>query len=238
MHGGLSVGKNEKQKPVVIAHLRLDADLAGKPPVIAGGLYGWTLEKGGGVWIKDQFDQRADIAEQRKRIKAINAFLGSRENALAELKLKGSPMALLIEKASAKGEELQAAQDIEQAWFALAGALMFKPLTMEKTSPSRKPDWSPRICQSVEQYQAWANHWSVRRKTHLDHTLECVISAVIDQRPIRTIAGDLGFDFRKIERAVLGGLRDYAARAGWVDGKLARAWMDAAELTFARRKAA
>lgn len=196
-----------KQKAVVISHLRLDHELA-----------------------------EADSPE-RKRIKTINAYLGANENALAQVKLRGSPMALLIERASAKGEELMAAQEIELAYFALTGALMFKPLSLERTSPARRPDWNPRTTKAVEQYQAWANHWSARRKAHLDYTLECVISAVIDQRPIRQIADDLGFHHARIEKAVIGGLRDYAARAGWVDGKLAAAWQDAAERTFQGRAA-
>jgi hypothetical protein len=179
----------------------------------------------------------AGQSPEARRIKEINAYLGSHEYALSHARLQGSPMALLIERGSAKGEEFTAAQEIETAYFALTGALMFKPMSMERTSPGRHPDWSPRVTDAVQQYQAWANHWSARRKTHLDYTLECVISAVIDQRPIRTIAADLGFDFRKIERAVLGGLRDYAARAGWVDGKIAREWMEAAKMTFQRRAA-
>lgn len=173
-----------------------------------------------------------------KRIKQINAFLGSNENALAIAKLRGSPMALLIEKASAKGEELMAAQEIELAFMAISGALMFKPLSMERTSRGQYPDWPQRTCQAVAQYQKWANHWSARRKANMDYTMECIIAAVIDQRPIRSIAADLGFHHARIEKAVIGGLRDYAARAGWVDGKVAREWMDAAERTFNRRMAA
>lgn len=208
MRMGASIVAKQKPKPVVIAHLRLDHDLAG------------------------------ENSPERRRIKIINAYLGDRENALAELKLRGSPMALLIEKASAKGEELMAAQEIETAWFAISGALMFKPLNMERVGGGRRPDWSPKTCQAVEQYQIWANHWSIRKKSHLDHTLECVIAAVIDQRPIRAIAEDLGFGHSKIERAVLAGLRDYAARAGWVDNALARKWIAEAEITFKRRAVA
>jgi hypothetical protein len=177
----------------------------------------------------------AGNSPQAKRIKEINAYLGSHEYALSHARLAGSPMALLIEKASAKGEELMAAQEIETAFMAISGALMFKPLSMERTSPGARRDWSDRTAQAVEQYQSWANHWSARRKTHLDYTLEVVIAAVIDQRPIRTIAGDLGFDFRRIEKAILGGLRDYAARAGWVDGKIAKDWKEQAMKVFDRR---
>lgn len=225
MHGG-HMGKDTKPKPkpVVIAHLRLDSSLAIPPKPVKG--------------IAADPMKEAGLAGERRRIKEINAYLGSHEYALSHARLSGSPMALLIERGSAKGEEFHAAQEIELAFQAISGALMFKPLSMERTGRGVRQDWPKQTADAVQQYQAWATHWSARRKSHLDHTLECVVSAVIDQRPIRTIAADLGFDFRKIERAVLGGLRDYAARAGWVDGKIARAWMDAAELTFKRRAAA
>lgn len=208
MHGGLAVAKDKK--PVAIGHMRLDHKLA----------------------------VAAYDTTEAKRIKEINAFLGSGEYALSAKRLAGSPMAMLIERASAKGEELMAAQEIETAYFAISGALMFKPLSMERTSPGRYPDWSGKTTDAVQRYQGWANHWSARKKSHLDHTLECVIAAVIDQRPLRVIGEDLGFGRERIERAVLFGLRDYAARAGWVDGKIARDWMEAAERTFSRRVAA
>lgn len=169
-----------------------------------------------------------------RRIKLINAYLGARENALAEVRLRGSPMATLIERGSAKGEELAAAQEIELAFTAISGAMMFKPQSLERTDRGVRRDWSSRTADAVKQYQHWANHWSARRKACLDYTLECVIALVIDQRPVRAIGADLGFGHAKIERAVICGLRDYAARAGWVDGKIAAQWMDAAEETFAR----
>jgi hypothetical protein len=176
--------------------------------------------------------------EERKRIIEINRYLGDRPNALAEAKLAGSPMTMLIEKGSAKGEELMAAQEIEEAFMAISGAMMFKPQTLEKIDKGRAPDWSIRTARMVERYQAFANHWSVRKKRDLDYTLQCVIELVVDKRPVRQIAEDLGFHHTKIERAVLAGLRDYAVRAGWVDGKLAGQWTAEAEATFADRRAA
>lgn len=241
MLGGNRVGKEHKPKAVAIAHMRLDHKLA-KPDGLRRKQMATRLRTADEcrALLEEDYAEFVNTrdAAQTKRIKEINAYLGAHENALAQTRLRGSPMTLLIEKASAKGEELMAAQEIELAYMALAGALMFKPISMEKTSPGAKRDWSPRTTGVVQQYQAWANHWSQRRKAHLDYTLECVIAAVIDQRPIRVIGEDLGFHHTKIERAVLGGLRDYAARAGWVDGKIAKAWMEAAEQTFNRRVAA
>jgi hypothetical protein len=176
--------------------------------------------------------------DRLQRIKTINAALGSGDNALTSIRLRGSPMALLIDKGSAKAEEMMAAQEIETAFFAISGALMFKPISMEKVDRSHQAhNWSGKTSLAVRNYQAWANHWSDRKKQFLDHTMECVIAAVIDQRPVRVIAQDLGFGHAKIANAVINGLRDYAARAGWVDGRTAGQWMAAAEMTFKPRAA-
>jgi hypothetical protein len=232
---------SKEKKPVVIEHLRLDHTSArasdARRKQMAARL---ESESGLTISLAEAFEATGVLndSDQQRRIKAINAYLGCGENTLAVAKLRGSPMALLIEKASAKGEELMAAQEIERAWFALTGALMLRPLSMERVAGGRRPDWNAATAHAVKQYQAWAKHWSIRRKSHLDHTMECVIAAVIDQRPIRIIAEDLGFQHKRIERAVLGGLRDYAARAGWVDKKIAQNWINAAEQTFNRRAVA
>jgi hypothetical protein len=219
---GAGVAIREKPKPVQIAHLRLDHAIAvadGDSPLV-------------------------------RRIKEMNAFLESQQYISDQPGSKGqsadatkatiakrraSPIVALVEAGKLGAEELSAARDIETAFMALSGALMFKPLSFVQHSKGKPPEWNGKTSKAVEQYRKWADRWTIRRKSHLDHTLECIIAAVIDQRPIRVIAQDLGFDFRRIERAVIAGLRDYAARAGWVDGKIAQAWMDAAEQVFSRR---
>lgn len=131
------------------------------------------------------------------------------------------------------GHELQAAQEIETAFFAISGGLMFKPLLLERIDRARAPDLSPQVAMKVKRYQAWACHWSMLAK-QCDPTLEIVISAVIDQRGLREIAADLGFGHERIRNAVVRGLRDYAARAGWVGPREAAMWKVKAAHSFRR----
>lgn len=129
--------------------------------------------------------------------------------------------------------ELEAAQEIESAFFALSGALMFKPLSMEKIGHSRPPEWNDKLSAKVERYRRWADHWSIMAKL-CDPTMQVVIASVIDQRPFRDIGADLGFHHKRIRAATVRGLRDYAARAGWVTQGMAVRWQRSAGLTFNR----
>lgn len=150
-------------------------------------------------------------------------------------RLSGPPVARLVESKRIGAEELQAAQEIEMAFMAISGGLFMKPQNMEKVDGGRgNPDWPHKLAVIVGQYQDWANFWSDRRKQHLDHTLEITIAAVIDERHVRPIAEDLGFSEKKVKDAIVGGLRDYAARTNTVTGSIAEKWQAAALLTFRR----
>jgi hypothetical protein len=155
------------------------------------------------------------------------------ESAEWERGVRGAKKPVDMEKFGS--HELEAAQEIEAAFFALSGALMFKPLTFEKIGHSRPREWNEKLSEKVERYRNWADHWSVQAK-RCDPTMQIVIAAVIDQRPFRDISADLGFAHKRIRSAVVRGLRDYAARAGWVSGGCQAKWKASAGLTFYRRE--
>ena len=51
--------------------------------------------------------------------------------------------------------------------------------------------------------------------------LEVIIAAVVDERPISVIAADIGRSgrgYKIVKNGIVCGLRDYAARAGWITG--------------------
>jgi hypothetical protein len=149
--------------------------------------------------------------EERAKILSFN------EAAKASKRPSGSPIARLVDSGKIGPEELQAAQEIERAFMALAGGLFMRPQSMERVDGGRgQQDWPAGLAQAVNRYQDWANYWSAQRQQKLDHTLEITIAAVIDQRQIKTIAMDMGFHARRVTDAVKGGLRDYAIRAGWL----------------------
>jgi len=129
--------------------------------------------------------------------------------------------------------ELEASQEIEAAFFAISGGMMFKPMNYERTDPGKPSDWPEALALKVRRYQAWACHWSMMAK-RFDPTLQIVIAAVIDQRPFRETASDLGFGHERIRNATVRGLRDYAARAGWAHGRDGDRWRLNAGMTFRR----
>ena len=162
-------------------------------------------------------------AAERKRIKAINKFADGKT--LVELRMRGGPMAVLINNHKIGGEEMMAIMDIELAITAISGGLMFKPVSLELKSAGKKADWSGKVSEAVERYKTWANFWS-KRVAAGDRTLAIVIAAVIDGRAFRNIEQDYSIGTGRASLICVRGLRDYSARAGEVTSRLAHRWMD------------
>jgi hypothetical protein len=151
------------------------------------------------------------------------------------LRFRARPLVRLIEKKRIGTEEVRAAEDIAVAFHAQAGAVMIRSPSLEKrdaTYQAREPVW---IIDAVSRYKRWARHWSQRAR-HGDRTLEVVVAAVIDERAFHSIEADVGIRHGVAARAVIAGLRDYAARAGWTDHNTAEAWIKEAETIFVLRR--
>ncbi len=133
------------------------------------------------------------------------------------------PIEQLIDGGDISSLEFEAAKDIVRAFHAMAKALMLPPQSWERLDRSYQTNEPPIIVEAVERYKAWANHWSMRYKRG-DRTLPLLIAAVIDERGFRQIGIDEGIHHSKVKLAVIGGLRDYAARAGWCSGNEAQRW--------------
>jgi hypothetical protein len=191
--------------------------------------------------------ERIDIAERQSR-KQIKEYIASeeRENGVGEevggtgltiLKFrKGSPLARLADRGSIGKQELDAAEDIYHAFMALAGNLMIKPQSLERTDKTNGLYEPTRQIDSVARYRAWANHWSARKRLG-DRTLEIVIAVVIDEQPLRQIEEYQGLKHGRAGIIVSSGLRDYVARAGWAPKDMAGKWIVAAESNFVLRRA-
>ncbi|MET4238573.1 hypothetical protein ABIB07_001791 [Bradyrhizobium sp. RT10b] len=190
---------------------------------------------------KDQLDEEfidmaanrmAGASAARKRIKAINAAMDGKT--LVELRRANGPMEALIIGQKIAGEEMMAIMDMERAMMAISGAGFIKPVSLELKSAGKKGEWSRMTEDSVENYRAWADFWSAR-KTYGDHTSEIVVRAVIHGHSFRTIAHDVSKDRETCTKIAVRGLRDYAARAGWVPRQLAVKWMGDALKSFRGR---
>jgi hypothetical protein len=151
------------------------------------------------------------------------------------IKRTDSPVTRMLAGGTIHAPELQSAQDICIAFRAISGALFLKPLSMERVSSSKSSHEPAGVIDAVSRYQHWAGIWSARAKRG-DPTLEIVIAAVWDERPLRTIEQDLNIRNGSAAKATAAGLRDYAARAGWAQGNASQKWLVSEGSVFRLRK--
>lgn len=165
------------------------------------------------------------------------------------LKLRQKPMAALVDDDKVGAEEIQAAEEIAQAFFTLSFRLACRGNSYEKIDGGHNSEvpWPAKVAKAVDNYQKFAKIWTMRSNDYGDPMLAIVIAAVVDEVSFRTLARDHGYRLAKIERALIAGLRDYAARAGFVSPFQAERWMrqaatvfgpDIPELERAKRRAA
>lgn len=145
-----------------------------------------------------------------------------------------SPISRLYESGNLGNEEMQAVEDISTAFHSLAGGLLIKPQQMERQDKSHNENDPARIVSAQKRYQAWARIWSARKPRGCK-LLEIVIAAVIDERALNLIERELEIGHGKAKKALIAGLRDYAARAGWADSGLSSKWIATAERVFTLR---
>lgn len=142
-------------------------------------------------------------------------------------KLRGSPLAWLAARGGIRGEEVRAVDDI-------ALALLEGPPVIPSRagrSPDRVHCDAPGNIEARARYHAFARYWSHRAKLG-DPTLAIVIAIVVDHQPFEAVEQETGVPPGRAAVAVVAGLRDYAARAGWVDDRLAQQWITEAAAVF------
>lgn len=141
-------------------------------------------------------------------------------------KLRGSPLAWLAARGGIRGEEMRAVDDVALAF--LEGLPMIPPRTGGSSAGV-----SGDAAEAQRRYRNFAGYWSHRAKFG-DPTLSILIAIVVDHQPFESVEQETCVPPGKAAVAVLAGLRDYAARAGWVDDRLAQQWIAEATAVFAR----
>jgi hypothetical protein len=175
------------------------------------------------------------LEHARKTIKGEVFDVGTGQTIL---KLEQRPLAALYEAQKISNTEAIAAQEIEQAVFAIHSGGRLAGMSLDRVDGggrSGDSPWPAHLAKLVKTYQSWANHWSKARDRTGNPMLEVIFSAVIDERPFYIIAQEANCSRRRAERAVICGLRHYAAWGGYVSGRQATAWIASAEDVFSRR---
>lgn len=144
------------------------------------------------------------------------------------LKFRRTPIARLIDIGKLGPEEIQAAQEIESAFFAIDSRGRISGMSLDRVDGGgRHSDlpWSARVAGAVQNYQRYAVYWTKRSNLYADPMLQVVIAAVIDERPVREIAMDVGRRHSTVELGLVWGLRDYSLRAGFATAQTGWEWV-------------
>jgi hypothetical protein len=173
----------------------------------------------------------------KRAVRKAEVASGTGATGYTLLKMKAAPLARLIADHKIGPVETRAADEISMAFFALSGGLMFRPQSWERRDPSYDTPLPQMVEQAISNYKTFANHWSMKAKQG-DRTLEVVIACLIDERAFSAIEADLGIRHGLAAKALARGLRDYAARVGWVERKTEAIWKAEAGMTFSPHRRA
>jgi hypothetical protein len=140
------------------------------------------------------------------------------------IRLSASPVQRLIESKAIGGEEVQAADEIVRVFMAISGALFPRSASLVRFDRGAAPPDPPGMIDAQARYRAFAAHWSdMAKRGH--PLLEIIVAALVDETPFKVLDRRHGLRNGKCRQVVIGGLRDYAARSGWVDGRTKTAWL-------------
>jgi hypothetical protein len=146
------------------------------------------------------------------------------------------PLRTLLEARKIGPDELAAAEQIALAASSVAMGGILHAAGLERVDHGRQDerDWPHTLAIAVRNYQDWQRHWTAEWVRTRNPMLEVVWSAVVDEQPIAGIAADIGHGHRRTTRAIICGIRHYAAWANMVVGTQRQAWLEAAQHVFAR----
>lgn len=173
--------------------------------------------------------ETAALASARQTIKGEVEDAGT---GFTIIKLSASPIRRLLERGRIGAEELRAAEEIVLAFQSMTSALWVRPQTLERRDRSYHGNYEPAaVVDAMARYKAFAAHWSTQAR-HGCPLLAILIEAIVDERGLREIEADRRLRNGRASQIVVGGLRDYAARSGWVTGGIATSWFEQAAGLF------
>jgi len=148
------------------------------------------------------------------------------------------PLATLVAKKAIGATELQAADQIALAVKSVAMGGHPQSVDLNKMPRGRHDaDWPAHVAEVVRNYQKWQNHWSDEWKRTRNPMADVIRDTVIYEQPMSVTAAKIRYGRKRTERAIICGLRHYAAWANLVVGIQRQAWIAAAQQVFDRRLA-
>jgi hypothetical protein len=168
--------------------------------------------------------ERADL-EKGDNATGANGFL--------LMKFREPKISRLVTNGKIGQVELQACDEIERVWQHLCAGLWLRGMRLGERVDrgiSHDPPWF--IEAYHDRYLPWAKAWTQRRVTHRDRTQEVVYDYLFSDACGKSIDADRNWPTGTAVRVFVGGLRDYAARAGWVDRGTGFKWTTAAQGIF------
>lgn len=189
------------------------------------------------IWERAERTSSASVLENKKlrklRKTVREAEKKSKTGATGYVLLRfiAKPIARLVDEKKIGPAEYMAAQEFFTAFNTITGGLWIKPQSLERRDPSYGSRESLAIIEAQHHYRRFVDYWSGRAKAG-DKTLAILVAAVVDERPFHVIEADLTIRHGKARQATIGGLRDYAARAGFVSREVAASWIEEAARTF------
>lgn len=140
------------------------------------------------------------------------------------LKIGRSPVAWLVDQKKIGQEEVRSADEICEVYLSTFGVTMIRPPTLERHDRSHGYDGPNWLIDAEARYKRFANFWSGLWKSESNPMLDILIAGVVDERSLRSIEDDHRLKHGRAAKIIAAGLRDYAARAGWVDAKTVILW--------------
>jgi len=146
------------------------------------------------------------------------------------------PLRTLLDAGRIGAVELQAADQIALAAISVATGGILRAVSLELGSRGPQDDrpWPAHVALAVRNYQRWQTHWTAEWARTRSPMLEVIWCAVIDERPISVISQECGYGRHLVTRAIIAGLRHYAAWAHLITGTQADRWLLEAQHVFDR----
>lgn len=188
-------------------------------------------------------DLRAEKEHWREIAEAIKAFerrdgagnlVGG--NGLTEGKFREPTLSRLVNSGRIGQDEIRAIEEIECVISVLCRGLFLHGYELREKLDRSTGSCPPLFLDAYPRYKRWANEWSDRKKRFGDMTLTVVHEILFSNRSGKDIDDEFNWRHGFALDIFVGGIRDYAASAGWIERNQSKKWHEVARSFFPLRR--